>query len=139
MFGLLGFDDLPHDPIAWGGALSVIGGGIAIIALITFLKRWKWLYREWLTTLDPKKIGVMYIVVAVVMLLRGLGDALMMRVQQALSVGDSQGILTSDHFQQVLTAHGTIMIFFVAMGLMFGLINLVLPLMLGARDVAFPF
>lgn len=139
MFGLLGFDDLPHDPIAWGGALSIIGGGIAVVALITFLKRWKWLYREWLTSLDPKKIGVMYIVVAVVMLLRGLGDALMMRVQQALSVGDAEGILSSDHFQQVLTAHGTIMIFFVAMGLMFGLINLVLPLLLGARDVAFPF
>lgn len=139
MFGLLGFDDLPHDPIAWGGALSVIGGGIAVVALITFLKRWKWLYREWLTTLDPKKIGVMYIIVAVVMLLRGLGDAAMMRVQQVLSVGDAQGILTSDHFQQVLTAHGTIMIFFVAMGLMFGIINLVLPLQLGARDVAFPF
>ena len=75
MFGLLGFDDLPHDPIAWGGALSVIGGGIAVVALITFLKRWKWLYKEWLTSLDPKKIGVMYIIVAVVMLLRGLGDA----------------------------------------------------------------
>lgn len=139
MFGLLGFDDLPHDPIMWGGALSVIVGGFAFVALITYLKRWKWLYREWLTTLDPKKIGVMYIIVAIVMLLRGLGDAAMMRVQQALSVGDAQGILTSDHFQQVLTAHGTIMIFFVAMGLMFGIINLILPLQLGARDVAFPF
>lgn len=139
MFGLLGFDDLPHDAIAWGGALSVLGGGLAIVALITFLKRWRWLYSEWLTSLDPKKIGVMYIVVAIVMLLRGLGDAAMMRVQQILSVGDSQGMLSSDHFQQVLTAHGTIMIFFVAMGLMFGIINLVLPLLLGARDVAFPF
>lgn len=139
MLGLLGFDDLPHDPIVWGGALSVIGGGIGLVLLITYLKRWTWLYKEWLTSLDPKKIGVMYIIVAIVMLLRGLGDAAMMRVQQALASGDSQGILSSDHFQQVFTAHGTIMIFFVAMGLMFGLINLVLPLMLGARDVAFPF
>lgn len=139
MFGLLGFDDLPHDPIVWGGALSVIGGGVGLVLLVTYLKRWTWLYKEWLTSLDPKKIGVMYIIVALVMLVRGLGDAAMMRVQQALSVGDSHGILSSDHFQQVFTAHGTIMIFFVAMGLMFGLINLVLPLLLGSRDVAFPF
>ena len=139
MLGLLGFDDLPHDPIVWGGALSVIGGGIGIVLLVTYLKRWKWLYKEWLTSLDPKKIGVMYIIVAVIMGLRGLGDAAMMRVQQALATGGNEGILSSDHFQQIFTAHGTIMIFFVAMGLMFGLINLVLPLMLGARDVAFPF
>jgi cytochrome o ubiquinol oxidase subunit 1 len=139
MFGQLGFDDLPHDPIVWGGALSIIGGGLGVVLLITYLKRWKWLYREWLTSLDPKKIGVMYIIVAVVMMIRGLGDAAMMRVQQALSVGNAHGILEADHFQQVLTAHGTIMIFFVAMGLMFGLINLILPLQLGARDVAFPF
>lgn len=139
MLGLLGFDDLPHDPIVWGGALSVIGGGVGVVLLITYLKRWKWLYKEWLTSLDPKKIGIMYIIVAIIMGLRGLGDAAMMRVQQALATGGNEGILSSDHFQQIFTAHGTIMIFFVAMGLMFGLINLVLPLMLGARDVAFPF
>ncbi len=139
MLGLLGFDDLPTEIITIGGALSVVGGGLAVAILITYLKRWKWLYKEWLTSLDPKKIGVMYIIVAIIMLLRGLGDAAMMRVQQALSVGDANGIVTSDTFQQVFTAHGTIMIFFVAMGLMFGLINLVLPLLLGARDVAFPF
>ncbi len=139
MLGMLGFDDLPHDPIMLGGALSIVGGGLAVIILITFLKKWTWLYREWLTSLDPKKIGVMYIIVALVMLLRGLGDAVMLRAHQALASGEAQGFLSSDHFQQVFTAHGTIMIFFVAMGLMFGLINLVLPLQLGARDVAFPF
>jgi len=139
MFGLLGFDDLPHDPIVIGGAVSVVGGALTVIALLTFFKRWKWLYREWLTSLDHKKIGVMYLIVALIMLLRGFGDAMMMRAQQILSVGDAEGILTSEHFQQVFTAHGSIMIFFVAMGLMFGLINLVLPQMLGARDVAFPF
>jgi cytochrome o ubiquinol oxidase subunit 1 len=125
--------------ITIGGALSLVLGAIAVAGLITYLKRWTWLWKEWITSLDPKKIGVMYIIVAVIMLLRGAGDAVMMRVQQALASGDAQGILTSDTFQQVVTAHGTIMIFFVAMGLMFGLINLVLPLMLGARDVAFPF
>lgn len=122
-----------------GGKLGMIGAAISVVALLTYTKRWKWLWREWLTSLDPKKIGVMYIVVAIVMLLRGVADAIMLRTQQATSVGNSHGILTSDHFQQIFTAHGTIMIFFVAMGLMFGLINLIVPLQIGARDVAFPF
>jgi cytochrome o ubiquinol oxidase subunit I len=139
MLGKLGFDAFPHDPVTLGGAVSIVGGLLLIVALLTYFKKWRWLYREWLTSLDPKKIGVMYIVVAVVMLLRGLGDALMIRTQQAVSVGDQHGFLTSDHFQQIFTAHGTIMIFFVAMGLMFGIINLILPLQLGSRDVAFPF
>lgn len=121
-----------------GGKLSVIGGGILVAILLTYTRRWQWLWREYLTSLDPKKIGIMYISVALLMLLRGALDAAMMRAQQALSAGDSQGILSSDHFQQIFTAHGTIMIFFVAMGLMFGLINWVVPLQLGARDVAFP-
>src|SRR5690606_10782134 len=102
-------------------------------------KKLGWLWREWLTSLDHKKIGVMYIVVAVLMLLRGVADALMMRAQQALAAGDASGIVSSDTFQQVFSAHGTIMIFFVAMGLMFGIINLIVPLQIGARDVAFPF
>lgn len=139
VLGKLTLDALPHNAIMAGGALSVVAGAIGVMALLTYLKRWKWLWNNWLTSLDPKKIGVMYIVVALVMLLRGLADAAMMRAQQATSVGSSHGILSSDHFQQVFSAHGTIMIFFVAMGLMFGLINLVLPLQLGARDVAFPF
>lgn len=113
--------------------------GLGLVAVITYFKKWRWLWDNWLTSLDPKKIGVMYLIVAAVMLLRGVADAAMMRVQQATSVGDAQGIVTSDTFQQVFTAHGSIMIFFVAMGFMFGLINLILPLQLGARDVAFPF
>ncbi len=128
-----------HGMIVLGGPITMILGLLGIIGLITYLRRWKWLWREWITTVDHKKIGVMYIIVAVVMLLRGAADAGMMRAQQALSSGSSNGFLTSDQFQQVFTAHGTIMIFFVAMGLMFGLINLVLPQMLGSRDVAFPF
>lgn len=127
------------DPFIFGAQASMVLGAAAIIFLITYLKRWTWLWKEWLTSLDPKRIGVMYIIVAVVMLLRGVADALMMRGQQALSAGANHGFLDGDHFQQVFTAHGTIMIFFVAMGLMFGLINLVVPLMIGSRDVAFPF
>ena len=139
LLGRLNVDQFPHDAITRGGAASLVFGALAVFALITYLKRWKWLWKEWLTTQDPKKIGVMYIVVALVMLLRGAGDALLMRTQQALSSGSNHGILDSYHFQQIFSAHGTIMIFFVAMGLMFGLINLVLPLQIGARDVAFPF
>jgi cytochrome o ubiquinol oxidase subunit 1 len=132
------WEAFPHDMIMIGGASAIVGGLVLVAALLTYLKRWTWLYKNWLTSLDAKKIGVMYIVVAFIMLLRGAGDALMLRGQQAMAAGD-QGYLSADHFQQVLTAHGTIMIFFVAMGLMFGLINLVLPLMIGSRDVAFPF
>jgi len=139
MLGKLTLDALPHDPIVLGGAVTMVLAIIGVIALISYLKRWQWLWREWLTSVDPKKIGVMYIVVAVVMLLRGVMDAAMIRAQQALSVGSSHGFLNSDHFQQIFSAHGTIMIFFVAMGLMFGLINLIVPLQIGARDVAFPF
>ncbi len=139
LLGKLSWSQLPQDAITRGGAGSIVAGVFAIVVLITLLGRWKWLWKEWLTTQDPKKIGVMYIIVAVVMLLRGAGDALLMRTQQATAAGASGGILDSYHFQQIVSAHGTIMIFFVAMGLMFGLINLVLPLQIGARDVAFPF
>lgn len=139
MLGRLSWDALPHNAITWGGAIMMIGALLTIAAVLTYFKRWRWLWKEWLTSLDPKKIGVMYIIVAMVMLLRGIADALMIRGQQATSVGSSHGFLDSNHFQQVFTAHGSMMIFFVAMGLMFGLFNLVVPLMIGARDVAFPF
>lgn len=118
--------------------LTMVFGTISIVGALFYFKRWTWLWKQWLTTTDPKKIGVMYIIVAVLMLIRGFADAIMMRIQQATSVGSSGGIVSSDTFQQVFTAHGTIMIFFVAMGLMFGLINLIVPLQIGARDVAFP-
>ena len=139
MLGKLNLQALQHGPIVLGAQISIVLAGISVIALLTYFKRWKWLWNEWLTSLDPKKIGVMYIAIAVLMLLRGFVDALMIRAQQATSVGASHGFLTSDHFQQIFSAHGTIMIFFVAMGLMFGLINLIVPLHIGARDVAFPF
>lgn len=139
MFGRLNAEAFQHDPVVWGGILGMVGGALAVIALLTYLKKWKWLWSEWLTSLDPKRIGVMYVIAATVMLLRGGADTAMLRLQQILSVGDSAGFLSSDHFQQIFSAHGTIMIFFVAMGFVFGVINLIVPLQIGARDVAFPF
>ncbi|MDB5237480.1 MAG: cyoB [Parcubacteria group bacterium] len=139
IFGTLSWSVLPQNPIAWGGVLFMALCGIALAVTITRYSFWTRLWKEWLTSLDPKRIGVMYLAVAAIMLVRGGIDALLMRAQQATSVGDSQGILTAQHFQEIFSAHGSIMIFFVAMGFMFGLINLILPLQIGARDVAFPF
>ena len=138
MFGRLSLDYLPHEPATIGAAVAMPLALIAIAVALTHYKKWRWLWREWLTSLDAKKIGVMYIVVAIVMMLRGVADAVMLRMQTALAVGDNPGLFSVDTFQQVFTAHGTIMIFFVAMGLMFGIINVVMPLQIGARDVAFP-
>ncbi len=139
IFGKLTLDAIPHDPVALGGVLFMCFMGALVVATLTYFKLWKWLWVEYLTSLDAKKIGVMYIAVAIVMLLRGMTDAAMMRLQQALSLGADHGYLAPEHFQQIFTAHGTIMIFFVAMPIMFGLINLIMPLQIGARDVAFPF
>ena len=139
LLGRLTLNAIPSDTVTRGGALLVVLAPLGLAALLTYKKKWKWLYKNWLTTLDPKKIGVMYIILASVMLVRAGVDALMMRLQQATAAGASNGFLSANHFQQVFSAHGTIMIFFVAMGLMFGLINLVVPLQIGSRDVAFPF
>lgn len=138
LLGRFSLEALPHEAITIGGAVMMTGGALTAIAALTYFKKWKWLFGTWLTSLDPKKIGVMYLIVAGLMLMRGVADALMIRTQQALSVGDANGIVTTDTFQQVFSAHGSIMIFFVAMGLIFGLINLILPLQIGARDVAYP-
>lgn len=138
MLGRLDWSALPHNIITQGGAAMLVLGSLAIVGALFYFKKWRWLYKNWFTSLDAKKIGVMYIIVAVIMLLRGGADAMMIRAQQALAASHP-GIVDSDMFQQVFSAHGSIMIFFVAMGLMFGIINLVLPLMIGTRDVAFPF
>jgi len=138
LLGRLNIDAFIHDPIMEGAGIALLVGLLGATILLTYLKRWKWLWK-WMTSLDPKKIGVMYLVVATIMLLRGLADVLLIRTQQATSVGSSTGILTSDHFQQIFSAHGTIMIFFVAMGIVFGVFNLIVPQQIGARDVAFPF
>lgn len=131
------FDLFEHGVIIGIGQLIMIFGGLLVVAMLTFLKKWRWLWREWLTTLDPKRIGVMYLIVAALMLLRGLADAALIRAQQAF--GSPDAVLSADHFQQVFSAHGTIMIFFVAMGIIFAMFNLLIPLLIGARDVAFPF
>ena len=139
IFGNLTWDALPHAWYTLGATFFItVSGAIAAIS-ITRLKRWKWLWKEWLTSTDPKKIGIMYIIASSVMFFRGAIDAGMIWLQQALSSGDSHGYLTPDHFQQIFTAHGDIMVFFVTMGFFFGLMNLIIPLQIGARDLAFPF
>lgn len=139
LIGKLTLQDLPHEWFTIGGSLAFISLALGAILFLTVTKRWKWLWREWLTSTDPKKIGIMYFIVGGFMLLRGILDALMIWLQQALSSGASHGYLSSDHFQQIFTAHGNIMVFFVAMALIFGLINYIVPLQIGARDLASPF
>ncbi len=139
MFGRLTQEAFFHDSVQNGAVVSMILSAIALFALITYTKRWKWLWDEWITTVDPKRIGIMYIAVVLIMFAKGFADAVMMRVQQAMSAGESFGFLTAEHFQEVFSAHGTTMIFFVGMGVVFGLMNLIVPLQIGARDVAYPF
>ena len=138
-WGRLTLDAFKHDMIVWSAGIGMILGGATAFGLLLYFGKLKWLWKNWITTLDHKKIGIMYIIVSFVMLGRAVVESGMLKAQQAIAHGDSAGFLTADHFQQVFTAHGTLMIFFVAMGLMFGLINVILPLQLGARDVAFPF
>ena len=139
MFGKLTLSAIPFDqPIIMGAGALMAVLVLATAGALTWFGKWKWLWSEWLTSVDHKKIGVMYIVVAVLMLLRGFADAVMMRLQLALAY-HSPGYLPPHHYDQIFTAHGVIMIFFMAMALMVGLFNLIVPLQIGARDVAFPF
>jgi len=140
VFGRLSWSSFPfHEPILLGTFIVVMLLGLGLLAVVTRLKLWGWLWREWLTSVDHKKIGIMYLILGIIMLLRGFADALMMRAQQAIAFGANQGYLPAHHYDQIFTAHGTIMIFFVAIPLVVGLVNLVMPLQIGARDVAFPF
>lgn len=139
MFGRLTLEAFQHDLVQNGAVFGGTIGGLCLLILITYLKKWKWLWREWLTTVDPKRIGIMYIVVMLIMFMKGFADALMIRTQQAFAAGDGFEFLSSSHFQEVFSAHGTTMIFFVAMGFVFAILNLMVPLQIGARDVAFPF
>ncbi len=120
-------------------AMGVVGIVIlAVLGVVTVKGGWPYLWREWLTSVDHKRIGVMYLILALIMLLRGFSDAIMMRSQQAIAIGGAQGYLPPDHYDQIFSSHGTIMIFFVAMPFVIGLMNFVVPLQLGVRDVAFP-
>jgi cytochrome o ubiquinol oxidase subunit 1 len=138
MFGKLTWGAIPvHEPIVMVTAAVVALVLTSVIAWVFIEGHAPQVWSEWLTSVDHKKIGVMYIVLAMVMLLRGFSDALMMRAQQAVAYG-SAGFLPPEHFNQVFSAHGTVMIFFVAMPFVIGLMNFVVPLQLGQRDVAFP-
>ena len=140
MFGRLSLSAVPFESsIVMGAVYGSILLTLVILGLITYYRKWTILWKEWLTSVDHKKIGIMYIILALVMLLRGLSDAVMMRTQQALAAGASHGYLPPDHFNQIFSAHGTIMIVFVAMPFLVGLMNIVIPPQIGARDVAFPF
>ncbi|GAB7543207.1 cytochrome o ubiquinol oxidase subunit I [Cupriavidus sp. CuC1] len=140
VFGRLTWEAIPyHEPILLATFAAVAIGGLALAGALTYLRAWGYLWHEWFTSIDHKKIGIMYVVLGIVMLLRGFADAAMMRLQQSVSFGDSLGYLPPHHYDQIFTAHGVIMIFFVAMPLVTGLMNFVVPLQIGARDVAFPF
>jgi cytochrome o ubiquinol oxidase subunit I len=140
MFGKLTLAAVPYrNPIVMGAVGGSILAAVAILVLITYYGQWSRLWKEWLTSVDHKKIGIMYVILAMVMLLRGISDAIMMRSQQALAAGMSHGYLPPDHFNQIFSAHGTIMIIFVAMPFLTGLMNIVVPQQIGARDVAYPY
>jgi cytochrome o ubiquinol oxidase subunit I len=127
--------DQPVVMIASGSVGFVI---FCVLAWVTVKGWWPYLWREWITSVDHKRIGVMYIFLALLMLVRGFSDAMLMRSQQALAAGHALGYLPPEHYDQIFSAHGTIMIFFVAMPFVVGLMNFALPLQLGVRDVAFP-
>ena len=138
MFGKLSLAAIPLDqpiPLVTGAVVLVVI--LAVLAWVVIAGHLPYLWREWITSVDHKRIGVMYVLLASVMLLRGFTDAIMMRAQQALAF-QSNGFLPPEHYNQIFSAHGTIMIFFVAMPFVIGLMNLVVPLQLGVRDVAFP-
>ena len=140
ILGRFTFDQIPiHEPILQGTFAGVGVIGALVLGVITYYRFWGPLWSDWITSIDHKKIGIMYCIFAMIMLLRGFADAIMMRTQQAVSFGAEQGYLPPHHYDQIFTAHGMIMIFFVAMPFVTGLMNFAVPLQIGARDVAFPF
>ncbi|MFL6722218.1 MAG: cbb3-type cytochrome c oxidase subunit I [Sphingomonas sp.] len=139
IFGRLSWSAIPfQEPIPLITSIVVIVALSAVAIWITKVKAWPFLWHEYITSTDHKRIGIMYIVLGLVMLVRGFADAIMMRAHQFLAVGQGQGYLTPEHYDQIFSAHGVIMIFFVAMPLVIGFMNFVVPLQLGVRDVAFP-
>jgi cytochrome o ubiquinol oxidase subunit 1 len=139
IFGRLTIDSLPfYSAVAASGAAVTVLGALAVAGAITYFGAWRLVMTEWVSSVDHKKIGIMYIMLALVMLLRGFVDAAMMRSQQAIAY-NNEGYLPPDHFDQIFSSHGTIMIFFMAMPFLSGLANLIVPQQIGSRDVAFPF
>ncbi|MES2175320.1 MAG: cytochrome o ubiquinol oxidase subunit I [Pseudomonadota bacterium] len=140
IFGRLDWSSLPlHEPIVVGTFLMVMLGGLVVVAGITKYKLWGMLWNDWFTTVDHKRIGIMYMILGLIMFVRGFADAVMMRLQQAMAFNGSEGYLNAHHYDQIFTAHGVIMIFFVAMPMITGIMNYIVPLQIGARDVSFPF
>jgi cytochrome o ubiquinol oxidase subunit I len=140
IFGRLTLESFPiHEPILVVTFAMVALGGVAVLGALTYFRLWGYLWKEWFTSVDHKKIGIMYMVLGLVMFLRGFADAIMMRLQQSMAFGANEGYLNAHHYDQIFTAHGVIMIFFVAMPFVTGLMNYVVPLQIGARDVSFPF
>jgi cytochrome o ubiquinol oxidase subunit I len=139
LLGKLSWSAIPlHEPIVMGTVAGMVIVILGVLAWVTAGGYWLYLWREWLTSVDHKRIGVMYLTLAMVMLVRGFADGIMMRSQQAVAAGGAQGYLPPEHFDQIFSAHGTIMIFFVAMPLVIGMMNFAVPMQLGVRDVAFP-
>ena len=146
MFGRLGLDSLAfilevlHNPVLVILTLIIMFSGGFGVALMFKFKKWGWLWRDWLCTVDHKKIGIMYILTAVVMLARGIIEVVLMRAHQTVAVGaNAEGLVDPGHFDQLFTTHGVVMILFMAMPLMTGLMNVIVPLQIGARDMAFPY
>jgi cytochrome o ubiquinol oxidase subunit I len=139
IFGRLSLDSLPfYSAVAASGAAITVLGALSVMAVIAYFRAWRLVLFDWVLSLDHKKIGIMYIMVALVMLMRGFIDAAMMRGQQAIAY-NNEGYLPPGHFDQIFSSHGTIMIFFMAMPFLAGLVNLVMPQQIGSRDVAYPF
>ncbi|HEX4411306.1 MAG TPA: cytochrome o ubiquinol oxidase subunit I [Xanthobacteraceae bacterium] len=139
LLGKLTWSAVPfNQPIEMGASVVMVLAIVLILSWIVLKGYVPYLWREWITSVDHKRIGVMYCVLALVMMLRGFSDAILMRSQQAVAAGGAQGYLPPEHFDQIFSAHGTIMIFFMAMPFVIGLMNFVVPLQLGVRDMAFP-
>ena len=140
LFGKLTLDSIPfHTPIIMAAGVFMAVIFLAVMFLITYYRAWPYVWHEWVCSVDHKKIGIMYLMLSMVMLLRGFSDAALMRSQQAIAAGASMGYLPPEHYDQIFSAHGVIMIFFVAMPFMFALMNIAIPLQIGARDVAYPY
>ncbi|HAU04662.1 MAG TPA: cytochrome o ubiquinol oxidase subunit I, partial [Pseudoalteromonas shioyasakiensis] len=140
LLGKLTLDAIPfHEPIIMVTMTVVAVLGLLVAGLVTKYKKWGVIWHDWITSIDHKRLGVMYIILALIMLFRGFADAIMMRLQLAMATGGASGYLPPEHYDQIFTAHGVIMIIFMAMPFMIGLMNIILPLQIGARDVAFPF
>lgn len=140
MLGRLSLSAIPYDvPILVGTFIGVAVVGVAVLGLITYYGKWGYLWKNWITTVDHKKLAVMYVILTLVALFRGFADAIMMRTQLMLAYAGNPGYLPPHHYDQIFSAHGTIMIFFMAMAMMQGMFNFITPLQIGARDVAFPF